>query len=160
MWQLLYSNLTTTHCSQMLFTPLILQSIVGLLTCGDYSRCGIYTVNEANGTCSSSYPECIRHMRIHMHARTHTDAHECIVISTYWYTDSQLCRSFLGESLPVTKTPVPRDGSKYSPDDCKRHTLFNGTEIIQTRFFGGVKVLAVVIRTGMYLYGISVCLHI
>ena len=39
---------------------------------------------------------------------------------------------------------------KYSPDECKRHTLYNGTEIIQTRAFGHAKVLAVVIHTGVY----------
>ena len=55
----------------------------------------------------------------------------------------------LGESLPVTKTPLPQDANmKYSPDDCKRHTLYSGTEVIQTRVFGHADVLAVVIRTG------------
>jgi len=33
-----FSNLNTTHCSLMIFTPLFLKSIVGLLMCGDYSR--------------------------------------------------------------------------------------------------------------------------
>ena len=58
-----------------------------------------------------------------------------------------------GESLPVTKTPLPQDANmKYSSDECKRHTLYNGTEIIQTRAFGHAEVLAVVIHTGNYIH--------
>ena len=34
-------HLTTIHYLQTMFTSLFLQSIVGLLTCGDYSRCSI-----------------------------------------------------------------------------------------------------------------------
>ncbi|KAJ9592472.1 hypothetical protein L9F63_015888, partial [Diploptera punctata] len=54
-----------------------------------------------------------------------------------------------GESVPVTKTPLPN-----SPDllfDAKehaRHTLFCGTHVIQTRYFGTERVVAVVVRTG------------
>ncbi|XP_033641842.1 probable cation-transporting ATPase 13A3 isoform X2 [Asterias rubens] len=60
-----------------------------------------------------------------------------------------------GESVPVTKTPLPNPPPSdteaipyYSPDAHKRHTLFCGTHIIQTRFYGSGKVKAVVARTG------------
>ncbi|XP_069675902.1 polyamine-transporting ATPase 13A3-like isoform X2 [Periplaneta americana] len=54
-----------------------------------------------------------------------------------------------GESVPVTKTPLPN--SADIPFDAKehaRHILFCGTHVIQTRYFGNERVLAVVIRTG------------
>lgn len=55
-----------------------------------------------------------------------------------------------GESVPVTKTPMTHqeDEEMYSPDNHKRHTLFSGTHILQTRFYGNSKVKAVVVRTG------------
>ncbi len=53
-----------------------------------------------------------------------------------------------GESVPVTKTPLPQDNSQYRPELLKRHTLFCGTQVIQTRFYGNSCVLAVVVRTG------------
>ncbi|XP_063965726.1 polyamine-transporting ATPase 13A3-like isoform X1 [Lytechinus pictus] len=60
-----------------------------------------------------------------------------------------------GESVPVTKTPLPcpppTEGEPpqyYSPENHKRHTLFCGTKVIQTRYYGSEKVKAVVIRTG------------
>ena len=55
-----------------------------------------------------------------------------------------------GESVPVTKTPLaPGEASEvYSPDIHKRHTLYSGTRVIQTRFYGDAKVKAVVVRTG------------
>nr|XP_022902834.1 probable cation-transporting ATPase 13A3 isoform X1 [Onthophagus taurus]XP_022902836.1 probable cation-transporting ATPase 13A3 isoform X1 [Onthophagus taurus] len=54
-----------------------------------------------------------------------------------------------GESVPVTKTPFPNlPNYHYDPKEHARHTLFCGTHVIQTRYFGGEKVLAVVIRTG------------
>nr|XP_022336548.1 probable cation-transporting ATPase 13A3 isoform X1 [Crassostrea virginica] len=55
-----------------------------------------------------------------------------------------------GESVPVTKTPLTHqeDEEMYSPDLHKRHTLFSGTQILQTRFYGNSKVKAVVVRTG------------
>ncbi|XP_076085924.1 polyamine-transporting ATPase 13A3-like isoform X2 [Mytilus galloprovincialis] len=64
-----------------------------------------------------------------------------------------------GESVPVTKTPLPNpklqtnDGSKDIKFDIKehaRHTLFCGTHVIQTRYYGTQKVKAVVVRTGFY----------
>ncbi|KAH0547164.1 polyamine-transporting ATPase 13A3-like isoform X1 [Cotesia glomerata] len=54
-----------------------------------------------------------------------------------------------GESVPVTKTPIPSSSElTYDTKEHARHTLFCGTKVIQTRYFGGEKVLAVVIRTG------------
>ncbi|XP_064418362.1 polyamine-transporting ATPase 13A3 [Latimeria chalumnae] len=62
-----------------------------------------------------------------------------------------------GESVPVTKTylPNPTGGPKgteddeiYNPEEHKRHTLFCGTNVIQTRFYTGELVKAVVVRTG------------
>ncbi|XP_077998029.1 polyamine-transporting ATPase 13A3-like [Glandiceps talaboti] len=60
-----------------------------------------------------------------------------------------------GESVPVTKTPIPHshdisstESPYYNPDEHKRHTLFCGTQVIQTRYYGSGKVKAVVVRTG------------
>ncbi|XP_042856180.1 polyamine-transporting ATPase 13A3-like isoform X6 [Penaeus japonicus] len=55
-----------------------------------------------------------------------------------------------GESVPVTKTPVTTsEGNEtYSAEKHKRHTLFCGTAVIQTRYYGNAQVLAVVVRTG------------
>uniref|UniRef100_A0A8C0GEY7 Polyamine-transporting ATPase 13A3 n=1 Tax=Chelonoidis abingdonii TaxID=106734 RepID=A0A8C0GEY7_CHEAB len=61
-----------------------------------------------------------------------------------------------GESVPVTKTnlPNPAEDPKamgdeiYSPEVHKRHTLFCGTNVIQTRFYTGERVKAIVVRTG------------
>lgn len=63
----------------------------------------------------------------------------------------------LGESVPVTKTNLPNPGqglmglevdAVYSTEEHKRHTLFCGTLVIQTRFYSGELVKAVVVRTG------------
>ncbi|XP_061444002.1 polyamine-transporting ATPase 13A3-like isoform X2 [Rhineura floridana] len=62
-----------------------------------------------------------------------------------------------GESVPVTKTalPGPAQGGRgplqdppYEPEEHKRHTLFCGTSVIQTRYYSGEAVRALVIRTG------------
>ncbi|XP_015925261.1 polyamine-transporting ATPase 13A3 isoform X3 [Parasteatoda tepidariorum] len=54
-----------------------------------------------------------------------------------------------GESVPETKTPLLKlDDEIYCPTVHKRHTLFCGTEIIQTRYYENNRVLAVVTRTG------------
>ncbi|XP_071841062.1 polyamine-transporting ATPase 13A3-like isoform X2 [Apostichopus japonicus] len=60
-----------------------------------------------------------------------------------------------GESVPVTKTPLPNppatEGapvSCYDVENHKRHTLFGGTHVIQTRSYGPESVKAVIIRTG------------
>lgn len=51
----------------------------------------------------------------------------------------------------MTKTPLPMETKEYIPNSYKRHTLFSGTQVVQTRFYGHAHVLAVVIRTGQYL---------
>ncbi|XP_046387712.1 polyamine-transporting ATPase 13A3-like [Ischnura elegans] len=53
-----------------------------------------------------------------------------------------------GESVPVTKTPPTHSEEPYEPENHKRHTLFCGTQVIQPRYYGSDKVLAVVTRTG------------
>ena len=57
-----------------------------------------------------------------------------------------------GESVPVTKTSLPSSGEEatcsYDMEEHKRHTLFCGTCVIQTRFYAGELVKAVVVRTG------------
>ena len=54
----------------------------------------------------------------------------------------------IGESVPVTKTPVPNSpGLVYNEREHARHTLFCGTQVIQTRYYGNERVCAVVIRT-------------
>lgn len=57
-----------------------------------------------------------------------------------------------GESVPVTKTSLPCSGEEaarsYNMEEHKRHTLFCGTHVIQTRFYAGELVKAVVVRTG------------
>lgn len=54
--------------------------------------------------------------------------------------------------MPVTKTSLPSSGEEaamsYDMEEHKRHTLFCGTQVIQTRFYAGELVKAVVIRTG------------
>ncbi|XP_072114405.1 polyamine-transporting ATPase 13A3-like isoform X1 [Mobula birostris] len=71
-----------------------------------------------------------------------------------------------GESVPVLKTSLPnpsRSGGTvqeevYNPENHKRHTLFCGTAVVQTRFYAGEPVKAVVVRTGFYtLKGQLVC---
>ncbi|XP_069501032.1 polyamine-transporting ATPase 13A3-like isoform X2 [Ambystoma mexicanum] len=62
-----------------------------------------------------------------------------------------------GESVPVTKTHLP-DPSRaanglskvefYDPEEHKRHTLFCGTAVIQTRYYSGEAVKALVVSTG------------
>lgn len=54
--------------------------------------------------------------------------------------------------MPVTKTSLPSVGEEgaqsYDIEEHKRHTLFCGTLVIQTRFYSGELVKAVVVRTG------------
>lgn len=46
-----------------------------------------------------------------------------------------------GESVPVTKTPIPSSNDViYNTKEHARHTLFCGTRIIQTRYYGSEKV--------------------
>uniref|UniRef100_A0A8C5WFV6 Cation-transporting ATPase n=1 Tax=Leptobrachium leishanense TaxID=445787 RepID=A0A8C5WFV6_9ANUR len=58
-----------------------------------------------------------------------------------------------GESLPVTKTPLPNINNSipwkvHSGEDYKRHVLFCGTEVIQTKPSANCLIKAVVSRTG------------
>ena len=58
-----------------------------------------------------------------------------------------------GESIPVTKTavnkpPTEEEAETFNTLKFKRNTLFCGTNILQTRYFGNEKVLAVVVKTG------------
>lgn len=53
-----------------------------------------------------------------------------------------------GESAPVTKSPPPHSDEIYDPNIHRRHTLFCGTQVIQTRYYGNHQVSALVIRTG------------
>lgn len=78
---------------------------------------------------------------------------------------------FVGESVPVTKTDLPnpqldkRSGEGdviYGTESHKRHTLFCGTNVIQTRYYTGEMVKAVVVRTGMSqnVFGYILCIVI
>lgn len=53
-----------------------------------------------------------------------------------------------GESVPVTKTALPNNNTPYDCKEHVNHTLFCGTKVIQTRYYGSENVLAVVVRTG------------
>uniref|UniRef100_A0A4W3IYZ7 ATPase cation transporting 13A2 n=1 Tax=Callorhinchus milii TaxID=7868 RepID=A0A4W3IYZ7_CALMI len=54
-----------------------------------------------------------------------------------------------GESIPVLKTTLPDLDLTYSIDEHKRHTLFCGTQVIQSKnYISEDPVMAVVIRTG------------
>lgn len=66
-----------------------------------------------------------------------------------------------GESVPVTKTPLPLQNSRtkqssksnqndtyYDEKEHSKHTLFCGTKVLQTRYYGGVYVKALVVRVG------------
>lgn len=56
-----------------------------------------------------------------------------------------------GESIPVIKTQMPtpeKSDEIFNLEESKRSTLFNGTNILQTRSYDSKKVLALVIRTG------------
>lgn len=45
-----------------------------------------------------------------------------------------------GESVPVMKGPPNISSELYSTETHKRHTLFAGTHVIQTRFYGNNQV--------------------
>ena len=58
-----------------------------------------------------------------------------------------------GESTPEIKQELPNYNPEdphhlYSPGTDKRYTLYGGTAIIQTRYGGYRRVLALAIRTG------------
>ncbi|XP_012410183.1 probable cation-transporting ATPase 13A5 [Trichechus manatus latirostris] len=59
----------------------------------------------------------------------------------------------LGESIPVTKTPLPQSENtmpwkSHSLEDYRRHVLFCGTEVIQVKPSGQGPVRAVVLQIG------------
>lgn len=63
------------------------------------------------------------------------------------------CLFSVGESIPVTKTPLPKvDGSvpwkTQSEGEYKRHVLFCGTEVIHAKGACSSPVKAVVLQTG------------
>ncbi|XP_032004488.1 probable cation-transporting ATPase 13A4 [Hylobates moloch] len=63
------------------------------------------------------------------------------------------CLFSVGESIPVTKTPLPKMDSSLpwktqSEADYKRHVLFCGTEVIQAKAARSGTVRAVVLQTG------------
>ncbi|XP_046398535.1 polyamine-transporting ATPase 13A3-like isoform X2 [Ischnura elegans] len=55
-----------------------------------------------------------------------------------------------GESVPVTKVPIPNEERKFEEkdDNIKHSVLFCGTKVLQTRFYGTEWARAVVLRTG------------
>jgi cation-transporting P-type ATPase 13A2 len=57
-----------------------------------------------------------------------------------------------GESVPITKTPIPFQAStpstKLHMAEHSRHILFSGTQVIQKRNYGREKTRCLVIRTG------------
>ncbi|XP_072027311.1 polyamine-transporting ATPase 13A3-like [Amphiura filiformis] len=59
-----------------------------------------------------------------------------------------------GESVPVTKVSLSSENTTtvqreiYSPETHKRHTLFCGTQVIQTRQSGNEMAKAVIVQTG------------
>lgn len=61
-----------------------------------------------------------------------------------------------GESVPVTKTSLPSSPEEaaetFSMEEHKRSILFCGTHVIQTRFYAGELVKAVVVRTGESMF--------
>lgn len=54
-----------------------------------------------------------------------------------------------------TEDPRALEAETYSPEAHKRHTLFCGTTVIQTRFYTAELVKAVVVRTGQQGPGAS-----
>ncbi|KAL1422521.1 hypothetical protein MTO96_022037 [Rhipicephalus appendiculatus] len=53
-----------------------------------------------------------------------------------------------GESVPVVKTPLLPSNEEFSAEHHRRHVLFRGTQVLQTRYYGNNRVTALVVRTG------------
>lgn len=53
-----------------------------------------------------------------------------------------------GESVPVTKTPPTPSDLPFEFLSQKRHILYAGTTVLQTRYYSSERVLARVVRTG------------
>jgi cation-transporting ATPase 13A3/4/5 len=56
-----------------------------------------------------------------------------------------------GESTPVLKDPLPYLAATYDIEQDKRHSLYEGTKVIQSRAFNG-KTYALVTRTGFQTF--------
>lgn len=71
----------------------------------------------------------------------HDDKREAVVSGIYVLL-YQLFIACSGESVPVTKTPVTvsEENEIYLAEGHKRHTLFCGTAVIQTRYYGSAQV--------------------
>lgn len=54
-----------------------------------------------------------------------------------------------GESIPITKSAIADDGHEkvFSLEKHGKHVIFNGTKVLQTKYYKGQKVKALVIRT-------------
>ena len=78
---------------------------------------------------------------------------KCIIPDVDFVFIGRLKYFFAGESAPVTKVPLNgQDTEIFSTEEHKRHILFHGTTVIQTRFYEGARVLAVVCETGRRFY--------
>ncbi|KAJ5068600.1 cation-transporting atpase [Anaeramoeba ignava] len=54
-----------------------------------------------------------------------------------------------GESVPVVKTSLPSDTKQiYDIITHKKYTLYSGTKVIESKFYSGNRVLAVLVRSG------------
>lgn len=53
-----------------------------------------------------------------------------------------------GESLPVVKDQIEKTNIKYSVENSKKYTLYEGTKILQIRSYENSPVIGVVVRTG------------
>lgn len=53
-----------------------------------------------------------------------------------------------GESAPVLKSPLLPSTEEFSAEHHRRHVLFSGTQVLQTRYYGNSRVTALVVRTG------------
>ena len=53
-----------------------------------------------------------------------------------------------GESIPVMKISLPNTKENYSDSHSTKHTLYGGTDVIQTRSSNKDRVYGLVINTG------------
>ena len=95
---------------------------------------------------SCMYIHVCEYMYVNTCMCIHVCVYTCIHVCIYMYMCTCMCIS--GESVPITKTPLPQDSNIYSPENYKAHTLFCGTRVIQTRFYRSTPVTAAVVRTG------------
>lgn len=71
-------------------------------------------------------------------------------MNIYCFSRKLFPKKISGESVPVTKTPIPNTTLHllYNSKEHAKHTLYCGTRVIQTRYYNNIKVRAIVIRTG------------